>query len=228
MALIDWMVTAVVPVLVRVTGRVEADPSGVALKRRGIGDSSTRLPKPVIRALCGLLASLSFTESLAVLFPVALGENVTQILHAGVQLPSALCGLRTVAAVQYVATPVEQSVTGVQLFPVTENSGSLLTMELMVSGVGREFETSRCRVMAVLPTPIMAVPITTRVAESSGHWRGVRMRGGSGIWLKLKLSVMSLAFASRVLSGGRPKRSSINFNTDENSYWVGEMCPFLA
>ena len=94
------MVTAVVPVLVRVTGRVEADPSGVALKRRGIGDSSTRLPQPVIMALCGLLASLSVTESLAVLFPVALGENVTQILHAGVQLPSALCGLRTVAAVQ--------------------------------------------------------------------------------------------------------------------------------
>src|SRR6202521_6182895 len=221
------MVTAVVPVLVRVTGRVEADPSGVALKGRGIGDSSTRLPKPVIRALCGLLASLSVTESLAVLFPVALGENVTQILHAGVQLPSALCGLRTVA-VQYVATPVEQSVTGVQLFPVTEHSGSLLTMELMVSGVGREFETSRCRVMAVLPTPFMAVPMTAWVAESSGHWRGVRTRGGSGIWLKLKLSVMSLAFASRVPSGGRPNLSSINFKTDENSYRVGEMCPFLA
>src|ERR1700675_3371255 len=169
------MLTTVVPVLVRVTGRVEADPSGVALKRRGIGDNSTRLPKPVIRALCGLLASLSVTESLAVLFPVALGENVTQILHAGVQL-----------------------------FPVAENSGSLLTMELMVSGVGREFETSRCRVMAVLPTPFMAVPMTAWVAESSGHWRGVRTRGGSGIWLKLKLSVMSLAFASRVPSGGTP------------------------
>src|ERR1700674_5797333 len=184
------MLTTIVPVLVRVTGRVEADPSGVALKRRGTGDSSTRLPKPVIRALCGLLASLSVTESLAVLFPVALGENVTQILHAGVQLPSALCGLRTVAAVQYVATPVEQSVTGVQLFPVTENSGSLLTMELMVSGVGREFETSRCGSIEVRLTTSMGVPITTRVAESSGRWRDVRMRNVRGCRLKLKLPVM--------------------------------------
>jgi len=142
-ALIDWMPTALVPLFVSVTGKVEADPSGVPLKRRGIGDSSTRLPKPVTVVVWGLVASLSVTEILAVLFPVAVGENVTQILHCGVQLPSALCGLRTVPAVQYVGTPVEQSVTGVQLLPVTENSGSLLTTESMVSWVGRELAISR-------------------------------------------------------------------------------------
>src|SRR5260370_36852770 len=100
------MLTTVVPALVRVTGRVEADPSGVALKRRGIGDSSTRLPKPVIRALCGLLASLSVTESLAGLFSVGLWGNVTQILHGGVQRPRAVCGVRTGAGVTYAGTPV--------------------------------------------------------------------------------------------------------------------------
>ena len=80
----------------------------------------------------------------------------------------------------------------------------------------------------MLATPSTAVPMLSVDAETSGHSRGVRIKGASGFWLKLKLSVMSLAFASRSPSAGSPKRSSINFSTDANSYCVVETYAFRA
>src|SRR5215470_12550802 len=123
---------------------------------------------------------------------------------------------------------MEQSFTAVQLLPETENCALLLMIESRVSDVGRGLYTSSRRVIAVLGTPFTAVPITSCVAESTGHWRVVRVMGVSGVWLKLKLSVVSLALASRVERNGRPKRSSMNFSTEENSYCVVEMYPFFA
>src|SRR5579871_217796 len=64
-----------------------------------------------------------------------------------------------------------------------------------------------------LPT---AWPPTKSEGSTSGQLRWFRMSGGNGVWLKSKLSVMSLAFASRVVSGGTLKRSSMNLSTDSN------------
>ena len=94
------MLTAVEPTLVRVTGCVEEDPSGVLTNRSVVGASSTSVPTPLTKVACGLVLSLSVTVILPVLFPVPEGLNVMQILQDGVQLPSALCGLRTVPAEQ--------------------------------------------------------------------------------------------------------------------------------
>ena len=113
-------------------------PRATLPKFKRAGDSSTAVPRPESVVVCGLLLSLSMTVILPVLFPAPLGLKVTQMLHAAVQLPSVLCGLRTVSAPQYVALPVEQSVTGLQLCPATENCGVLLAIELIVRGVARE------------------------------------------------------------------------------------------
>jgi hypothetical protein len=132
------MFTAFLPTLLKVSGSAAADPSATLPKSSSVGDNSTRVPSPTVAVVWGLLPSLSVTVIFPVIFPVALGLNVTQIPQSAVQLPSVLCGFRTVPAVQYVVLPVEQSATGVQLCPVTENSGLLLIIELMVSGVDRE------------------------------------------------------------------------------------------
>src|SRR5271154_5018589 len=66
-----------------------------------------------------------------------------------------------------------------------------------------------------------------------GHWRPFRISGGNGFWLKLKThwpgahegSHGSLAFRSRRDSGGSPQFCSMNFNIEENSYWVCTIVP---
>src|SRR5713101_5829958 len=98
MVLMEEILTAVEPTLVRATESVEEDPSGVPPNRKVVGASSTSVPRPLTAVLCGLVLSLSVTVILPVLFPVPLGVKVTQMLHDGVQLPSALCGLRIVPA----------------------------------------------------------------------------------------------------------------------------------
>lgn len=94
------MLTAVEPTLVRVTGSVDEDPSGVPANRKVVGASSTNVPKPLTAVVCALVLSLSETVILPVFFPVPEGVNVMQMLHDGVQLPSTLCGLRTAPAEQ--------------------------------------------------------------------------------------------------------------------------------
>src|ERR1035438_5784087 len=132
------MVRAFLPTLVKVVGCAAWDPRATLPKFRRAGDSSTAVPKPESVVVCGLLLSLSMTVIFPVLFPAPLGVKVTQMLHAAVQLPSVLCGFKTVPAPQYVALPVEQSAIGLQPRPVTENCGLLLAIDLIVSGVARE------------------------------------------------------------------------------------------
>ena len=138
MALIEAMLTAVDPRFVRVMGSVDDEPSGVFANWSRVGESWTTVPRPLSAVVCGLELSLSETVSFPVLFPVPDGVNVTQMLQDAVQLPSALCGFRSVPAEQKRAAPVEQSTRAVQLVPVTENCGLLLEIESIVSGVGRE------------------------------------------------------------------------------------------
>ena len=93
----DVIVTAFVPVFVKVTGRVFDEPSGVfgKLSGEGAGESSSDEPSPVSVALCGLLGSLSVNVIVPVRFPVWVGTYVTQMLHEAVQVPSALCAFST-------------------------------------------------------------------------------------------------------------------------------------
>ena len=132
------MLTAAAPTLVNVTGSVTLVPKAMPPKPKSVGDNSTSDPRPVTTVVCGLLESLSLTVIFPVLIPVPFGLKVTQTLQAGEQLPSVLCGLKIVPAVQYVSALVEQFFTAVQLCPVTENCELLLAIESIVNVVGRE------------------------------------------------------------------------------------------
>src|SRR6516165_7107766 len=158
-------------------------------------DSCTVPPMPCSLTTWGLVGSLSVTVSVPTLKPVVAGAKATLIVQRDP------------------AGRVER-----QLW-VCLNS-LLATMLEILSGVVRVLERVTSNAGPWVPTT--AWP-RSRVDEMSGQLRGGKTSGASGAWLKLKLSVMSFASASRSVNGGRAKRSSMNFKTDENSYCLWEM-----
>src|SRR5277367_1699387 len=69
--------------------------------------------------------------------------------------------------------------------------------------------------------PKLSARVDAQPAE--GQVRVLRIMGCRGCWVKSKASVRSLAAASRAVNGGSPKRSSINFRTEDSSYCVCEI-----
>src|SRR5580692_7302872 len=100
LVLMELIATTAVPSLVRVTGNVAELPSVILPKFCIQGPRLTTVPVPLTAVVCGLPGSVSVKVILPALCPVAIGENVTQMLHAAVQLPSVLWGGRSVPAEQ--------------------------------------------------------------------------------------------------------------------------------
>src|ERR1700737_2934368 len=163
-------------------------------------ETDARLPTPLRVAVCGLVGSLSVTVSIPLRVPVWVGVNVTLTLH------EAFAG----------------RLAGQVL--VWEKSPLAATLEI-VSGFDPVFVTVT---VLVKREPTTLPPKGTLAAERIGHRRCCKVKGGSGCWLKSKLSRVSFAALSRAVRGANLNRFSINFNTEANSYWVCEIKPFLA
>ena len=184
------MASGMLPLLVSVTFCVAEVPKTTVVKFTEVGDNRTTVPVATRLTTWGLVESLSVMVSVPLLLPEKVGVKVTLMLHCAIA-----------------ATDDPQAL-------LAEKPALEATLE-MVRVVPRLLKSTSVSALLLDPT---TVGLNMLGPEIKGQVRCCRMRGGSGAWEKSKLSRVSLACASRSVSGGRPQRSSMNFSTEENSY----------
>src|SRR5579862_6523151 len=196
------MVSLLVESFVRVTVLLSpAEPTSLLPKLSSDVDVVTSVPCPVKVTTCGLLGPLSVMVSVPVRVPVAFGAKITLTLQLTSTPSEPLQALVCVKSPE--VTILEMVIFVVPQFPISTISGWLLLLTFCAGKV-------------------------TSSGETTGQTRWFRTSGGSGVWLKSKLSSRSLASASRAVSEGSPKRSSTVFRNDAYSYRVWETNPGFA
>lgn len=131
-----------------------------------------------------------------------------------------------VAMVVVVAVTVETGVRLADDVAVRPGVAEAVAIRLAV-GVAVRLEVGVAAIVAVrlgvggvVETGVMladGVVVGLALGAGVGQTRWFRTSGDSGVWAKAKESRGSFAFASRVVSAGRPKRSSTNLRSEPNS-----------
>src|SRR5271165_1289990 len=174
-----------------------------------VGESATAVRDPARLTVCGELLPLSVMLTAAVAVPETVGLKVTLTVQVAPML--------SVAPEQ-----LSVSANSEAFVPVSETLLTTRETRFVFSRV-KDCDAEDCPIAGLLK-------VRARVEghPDDGQVRVLRMSGWRAFWVKSNESVVSLALASREVSGGRPKSSSTNFKIDESSYCVCDTYPVLA
>lgn len=172
------MLSREVPRFLKVEVSSLVDETCTVPKLNRLGVRLMLVPTPVTEMSWGLEGSVSVMVNVPARLPVALGLKVTLMVQVWI-------------------FPVPAGGSGAEQVLVWVNSGLLLEMLVMVRVVVPKFET--VAVLIALDVPTACGGKVRVLCDAGEQERVARVRVGSGVWLKLKASVMSpiIGFASR-------------------------------